>query len=272
MNDVIKIKKNAIYYPLKFSICTIVNNMDEYGLMKKSFEEKGFVANCEYIIADNTLKNEFDAYEAISYFLKIAKGEFIIVVHQDVRLKDNIEKLHYCLDNLEKRDSQWAICGNAGAIDYHQTVLHIAHETHTEITKNLPLKVRALDENFLLIKASSNITISADLKGFHLYGTDLCIIANFLGYSCYVIEFLVLHLSKGNLSSLAKYETEFVSKYGKKLDVGYMQTNCTQFYLSNSVFKNKILNSPIFFFLIKQFKRYPYLLKRKKKQREIIQH
>lgn len=272
MEDLIKIKRNDYNHPLKFSICTIVNNMDEYSLMQNSFKQSGFLNDCEYIIADNTKENEFDAYESISHFLKVARGEFIIVVHQDVRIKDDKNKLVKCLNELEEKDSTWAICGNAGGVSYHNTVIHISHISHTELTKNLPLKVKTLDENFLLIKSESNITISSDLKGFHLYGTDLCIIANFLGYSAYVIEFLVLHLSKGNIADLKKHEGNFIKKYGSKNDIGYVQTNCTQFYLSNSIFKNKLLNSSFFFFFIKQVKRYPYLLKRKKKNREIIQN
>jgi hypothetical protein len=260
--DVIKIKKELIHYPIKFSICTIVNNANEYEIMKKSFEEKGFIDNCEYLVADNTKSNEFDAYEAISIFLKIAKGEFLIIVHQDVRLIDNYEKLSACLIDLECKDNNWAICGNAGAKGYHQSVLHISHNSHKETSKNLPIKVNSLDENLLIIKSSSNITISPDLKGFHLYGTDLCIIAHFLGYTCYVIEFMLLHLSEGNISSLKRQESTFIEQYGNKMKIGYLQTTCTQFYLSNSVFKNRLLNTPFLFFIMKQFVRYPFLLKK----------
>lgn len=43
-----------------------------------SFEENGFINDCEYIIADNSMQNEFDAYQAISRFLKMATGEYIL--------------------------------------------------------------------------------------------------------------------------------------------------------------------------------------------------
>lgn len=261
MNNVISINCNAEYYALQFSICTIVSDAAEYGLMRASFEERGFSSDCEYIIADNTKGNQFDAYQAISHFLKISRGKYIIIVHQDVRAIDNREKLLQCIDGLNKKDSNWALCGNAGAKGYHQEVVYIKYPSHTEQSIDLPQKVNSLDENFLLIKKSSNMTISPDLKGFHLYGTDLCIIANFLGYSCYVIAFMAEHLSKGNIPALKQYQHEFIEQYGKKADIGYIQTTCTQFYLSNSKKKNKLLNSPFFFFIIKQFKRYPYLIK-----------
>ena len=274
MADIISINKVKQEFPLKFSVCTIVNDRTEYDIMQKIFEEKGFTDGCEYMIADNTETNNFDAFQSISSFLKNAKGEYIIIVHQDIRLIDDRNKLEFCLQELTEKDSKWAICGNAGAKGYHQSVLHIAHKNHTELSKDLPVKVNSLDENFLVIRAASNITISPDLKGFHLYGTDLCIIARFLGYTCYVIEFLMLHLSEGNISSLKEHEKDFLAKYGQKMNVGYIQTTCTQFYLSNSKFKNRLLNSPFFFFIMKQFVRYPFLVNKwrskKEKRREII--
>jgi hypothetical protein len=36
-------QKNATYHSLDFSICTIVNDMTEYEVMKNSFLERGFM-------------------------------------------------------------------------------------------------------------------------------------------------------------------------------------------------------------------------------------
>lgn len=261
MNELIKITKNNTEPAIEFSICTLVTDHEEYKLMRSTFESRGFDAGCEYIIADNSNGNEFDAYQAISAFLKQARGKFIVIVHQDVRAIDNRQQLLDCLSNLENKDASWAICGNAGSMGYHESAIYIQYESHRETTDGLPVQVKSLDENFLVIKSQSNLTISADLKGFHLYGTDLCIIAKFLGYTSYVIPYMVLHLSKGNIKALKEYVPEFLEQYGKKTDLGYIQTTCTQFYLSNSPSKNKLLNSGLLFFLVKQFKRYPYLLR-----------
>lgn len=265
-----KITKSLIKPVFKFSICTIVNDFAEYKLMKGIFEEKGFTDNCEYIIADNCTQNEFDAYQAISRFLKMASGEYIIIVHQDVRLIDNIEKLELCLSELEAKDKNWGVCGNAGFKSYKQGDFHISHKDLVQIGEHLPCLVKSLDENLLIVKASTNITISPDLKGYHLYGTDLCIIANFLGYNCYVIGFMVLHLSGGNINALKKYAPEFVEQYGQKTKIGFIQTTCTEFYLSNSTFKNKFLNNGFIFPIIFYFVRLPInwklWVKRKKRR------
>ena len=68
-----------------FSICTIVNNQEEYNLMKESFIKKNFTSNTEFLIADNTAGNNFNAYTAIKRFLQDADGQYLIIVHQDVR-------------------------------------------------------------------------------------------------------------------------------------------------------------------------------------------
>ncbi len=259
-----KVKSLALHPPEEatdFSICTLVTDQEEYKIMKDSFERAGFSHNCEYIIADNSLSNQFDAYQAISLFIKTAQSKYIIIVHQDVLCEDTRAQLETCLQNLEAKDKTWAVCGNAGAKGYHDAVIHLTGPRLKETYKGLPEKVNSLDENFLVLNKRSNISISSDLTGFHLYGTDLCIVAQVLGHSCYVIPFMVKHMSDGNLTALKKYTPGFIKKWGKKLEIGYLQTTCTQFYLSNSARKTSWFNSPFLFFLIKQSKRWPSLLK-----------
>lgn len=253
------IQKGHNPYAFRYAVCTIVNNREEYAEMRASFEKGGFDKDTEYLVADNTNGNVYDAYEAIASFFRQAQSEFLIIVHQDVRLIDDRLQLENCLNELNERHPDWAICGNAGAKGYHQHVTYITYSSHEEKHHPLPCKVNSLDENFLVIKRDAGLTISSDLKGFHLYGTDLCIIAHVIGRSALVIPFMVLHLSKGNIKALEAAKEGFVGQYGSKLNVGYIQTTCTQFYLSNSRFKNKWLNKSFFFFFIKQGKRYPYL-------------
>jgi hypothetical protein len=245
----------------QFSICTISNNLAEYEEMKNSFELCGFTDNCEYLLADNSKENSFDAYEAIRRFFRESKGEYVILVHQDVRCVDKKDYLLECLDNLMHVDTNWAICGNAGAIGYHQDIMYIDNEGIILKSRNLPAKVNSLDENFLILKASANLTISNNFSGFHLYGTDLCLIADILNYSCYVIPFMVRHLSHGNKEELVKHVDGFVKSYGQKLRSRYIQTTCTKFYLSNSQIKNQVYNSSPVFFLIKFLQRIKYIAK-----------
>ncbi len=240
---------------LLYSICTIVTSLDEYAVMKKSFEDCRFTDGCEYIIADNTQGNSFDAYHAISRFMRESRGKYLVVVHQDVRCIDSKEQLTGCLDKLSALDTRWAVCGNSGAKGYHQDILYINNAGKIVEHANLPTRVHSLDENLLIIRNDTGMTISSDLTGFHLYGTDLCLIADFLGYTSYVIPFMVKHLSHGNLKDLNKHIAQFTAGYGRKLRSRYIQTTCTRFYLSSSPGKNKFYNSSFVFFFVKALKR-----------------
>jgi hypothetical protein len=253
------IEKKQTPYTFLFSICTMVNNMQEYEEMKKSFERCGFTENCEYLIADNISSNQFSAYEAIAGFLKQSSAQYIILVHQDVRCIDNKEILVGCLNKLTNLDKRWAICGNAGSKGYHKEIFYLNNAGKKKITPGLPALVTSLDENLLVINRNTNLTLSADLTGFHLYGTDLCLIADFLGYSCYVIPFMVEHLSLGNVKELKLYQGTFIRQYGKKLRNRFIETTCTKFYLSNSAWKNTLFNNKLVFSFIKLLQRFRFL-------------
>ena len=240
---------------LLFSICTIITSEREYGLMKQSFTEHGFTRNIEFLIADNTNGNVYDAFTAINRFLQEANGQYIIIVHQDVRCIDPVDKLISSLNKLETIDPSWAVCGNAGARGYRNFFYYLNDNGRIDQSKNLPARVTSLDENLLIIKNDCNLSVSSDIKDFHFYGTDICVIADFLGYHCYVIEFMVHHLSSGNIKKMLELQPAFVTKYGHKLRSRFIHTSCTKFYLSNSVLKNKIYNSPFIFFWLKAFTR-----------------
>jgi hypothetical protein len=235
--------------------------MAEYGLMKDSFQEKGFAEDCEYLLVDNSNGNQADAYQAIRHFLNVAKGKYVVLVHQDVRCQDERKLLENCLSALDKKDASWALCGNAGAKGYHQDVMHINTNGRIDMSDNLPCRVDSLDENLIIIDADKRISISSDLSGFHFYGTDLCLVADYLGYHAYVIPFMVKHLSHGNLKDMEKHRPLFIAGYGKKLRSRYIQTSCTKFYLSNSPLKNRLYNTAFIFFWIKAWQRLQYNFK-----------
>lgn len=248
-------------YEKVFSVCTIVNNNDEYALMKESFINNSFTDDTEYLIADNTGKNIFDAYTAIRRFLQDARGQYIIIVHQDVRCIDTADKLLTTLSNLEETDHHWAICGNAGGYGYKNFYFNIENNGKVKKSDGLPRKVTSLDENLLIIKSDCHLTLSADINTFHFYGTDLCIIADMLGYHCYVIDFMVNHLSTGNLENMEENRPSFIKAYGNKFRKRFIQTTCTKFYLSNSPSDNHFLNTPFVFFWVKAAERFSNMFK-----------
>jgi hypothetical protein len=243
-------------YEYEYSICTLVTRKAEYEEMLDSFLNKGFdEKSCEYIYADNTKANEFDAFSAINLFLNRAQGKYIIICHQDVLInKDGIEELRKCLKELDIKDPNWGICGNAGAVGPNHIVYHISYPDGTFMNKgNFPLKVSAIDENFILVKSAAHLKVSNNLKGFHLYATDLVLQAELNGYSSYVISFNLTHKSRGNRDeSFFTVRRALIQKYNHFFRSRWIQTNSTVFHLSGS-FLGSLLGNPISLFFVRMW-------------------
>ncbi len=133
------------------------------------------------------------------------------------------------LDELEALDPLWAVAGNAGGIAPGRLAIRITdpHGANRRVG-TLPAKVMSLDENFMVVKQSARLSFSRDLTGFHFYGADLCLVADVLGYSTYVIDFHLEHLSGGMKdASFAVMERAFCAKWGRAFRPRFMQTTCS---------------------------------------------
>jgi hypothetical protein len=242
---------------LRYSICTLVSRPAEYKEMVESFIQAGFKTDfCEYLYIDNSKKNTYEAFAGLNKFLQEARGKYIILCHQDILLLyDNLEILERRIKEIDQMDSHWGIIANAGAVNIKDIVYKITEPGGMLYTSGtLPAKVKSVDENFILIKRSANLSFSANLKGFHLYGTDLCLIAETIGYSAYVVEFNLLHKSKGNVDQhFRKIESDLKKKYLSAFRGRYIQTTCTKFYISGSAFGAWFFNSRFMMFLSRKY-------------------
>jgi hypothetical protein len=252
-----EIKQNPQYL-FKFSICTLVTRKNEYNEMIDSFINKGFTYDdCEFLYIDNSENCVFDAYEGYNQFLQNAKGEYIILCHQDILLHDNNKNdLLNLINEVDSKDSKWAILANAGGVNLKWIATHITEgETGIKrVEKHLPLKVKTVDENFIVVKKSANLALSNDLKGFHFYGTDICLIADILGFNSYVISFNLIHKSNGktdrNFFTLKK---ALQKKYKRAFRSRYLTSTFSRMYFSGDVFKFYIFNSRIILFIVRQY-------------------
>jgi hypothetical protein len=231
---------------IRYSICTIITRRSEYSEMVDSFKSGGFhEPDCEFLYLDNTLGNAFDAYAGNNLFMNVARGQFIILCHQDVLLiEDGRTELDTLISNLTELDPNWAVCGNAGKDLSGRLVLHITdpHGTDRKVGK-LPAQVISLDENFIVVRRAANLALSHDLEGFHLHGADICIMADFLGYGCYVIDFHLQHKSTG-LTDKAFFEArdQLIRKYRRALRSRWITTTCTSLFISGSPLLARLLN------------------------------
>ena len=246
-----------------YSICTLVTDRKEYEAFVDSCVEKGFtLEDCEFLYADNTAGNRYDAYAAYNAFLLGARGAYLILCHQDILMAyDDRAKLDRVIAEMNALDPNWAVLGNAGGLENSELRLRIS-DPHGENRGlgPLPAKAQTLDENFLLLRRSANLGFSRDLTGFHFYGADICLVAELLGHSSYVVDFHLRHLSGGKLNlHFADARTQIAEKYSAALRPRWVRTTCTAFFITGNRWVSRLLNAN---FGLRWIRRYPAEIRR----------
>lgn len=234
---------------VRYSVCTLVNCPDQYGRMLESFHRAGFKPpSCEFLYIDNSRRNKRDAYAGINQFLSHARGEYIILCHQDVRLIDDERSpLDRIIQDITNRDPNWALLGNAGGVGLRGLAMRITDPFGKDRRSGrLPARVHSLDENFIVVRKAANLGLSRDLEGFHLYGTDLCMTAHSLGYTSYAVDFHLHHIggsqSNGLDAEFYRARRAWIDKYQTLHATKWIRTPCTLMFVSNSRIKNRVLN------------------------------
>lgn len=232
-------------YEYQYSICTMVTDLAEYDEMKNSFSKAGFgESDCQFLYADNSRANQFDAYKAINRFLREARGRYIIICHQDILVEhDNRSVLENRIHEITEMDQEWGLLGNAGASNLYAVSMVITENGRLIKKGVLPARVSSLDENFLLIKAEANLGVSNDLNGFHLYGTDICLIAECMGRNSWAIDFNITHKSPGRMNpSFYDISAKLQKKYNRFFRGRYIKTTITRFYIGAGPLWSAIMN------------------------------
>lgn len=258
-----------------YSFCTLVTNADVYSAMVASLVRLGFSPeDCEFLFIDNSIENHVDAFRGYNAFLRQAAGRYIVLCHQDIfGLTDDRACLDYRLAELEIADPTWGLCGNAGVNGEGQRFIRISDPFAPNQSTGAPFprRVVSLDENFIVVRAEANLALSRDLSGFHWYGSDICLIADMLGWSAYVIDFHLRHDSAGNAD--AGYNTmrrqirdKYARAYLPKLHRVLTERNV---YLSGNRVVPMVINSALDFsiFAYALYKR--YMLRRTPEMRQI---
>ncbi|HYJ83774.1 MAG TPA: hypothetical protein VEW26_13150 [Allosphingosinicella sp.] len=230
---------------IRFSICTLVTDREEYAEMVASFREGGFGGpDCEFLYLDNSQGNSFDAFAGYNLFLARAAGDYLILCHQDILLLDEGRAvLEARLAELDRTDPAWALCGNSGGtLDGGRAVRITDPYGADQAIGPFPARAAALDENFIVVRRDANLALSHDLRGFHLYGADLCIVADMIGRTAYVIDFHLRHKSAGNTdSAFYAARREAMAKYRRALRTRWIRTPCTSFPVSRMPLLARIL-------------------------------
>lgn len=169
---------------------------------------KNQTANHELLALDNTKGQFKSAAEALNYGGRLAKGKYIMFVHQDVDLCSNtwLEEAEKILESI----SGLGIAGVAGMSGNGNTnrergrniIKHGKPATFwswgTAIQK--PEPVQTLDECLIIIPKSIFDILQFDQKicdNWHIYAVDYCLSVQKIGFGVYAIPMFIYHRSTG---------------------------------------------------------------------------
>lgn len=222
----------------RYTIASIINDRKHLDALHRSMLTGGFEpSDCEYLHIDNTSGVPICAYSGLNALLNEARGRYVILCHQDIRLlTDAREDLDLRLAELDQHDPAWALAGNAGGIAAGQLAIRITdpHGANRRVG-TFPARVMSLDENFIIVRRDARIGFSNNLTGFHMYGADICLNAATAGWNTYVIDFHVAHLSAGNKDdAFAACEAAFRNKWSNAFAPRWLQTTCTLIHLAGN--------------------------------------
>lgn len=223
MRPVPRYVQNHDESPLTFSVCSLVQSQDRYDRLLASFARLGFTAdNSEFLAADNRTENRFDGYSWTKTLLGQCRGRYVIFCHDDVELiEEGHDTLLARLAELDVIDPSWLLAGIAGGRwrvgrnNWKRLAVHISdHAGEDRRHGHLPCRVETLDECFILMRRSRPVVSSYDLSGFHFYGPDICLQAEFLGGTVWAIDFHLRHHGKGMKGPpFHQCRVDFANKY-----------------------------------------------------------
>jgi len=229
-------------------IFTFVTDSDAYAQMRQSFEEAGFTSERASFteLTGTGRTDEPEPYSTITRLIADLSEPFFILCHQDLRLDQGhgIDDLLRIVGDLEARDGRWAVAGNAGGSRVLRIVRSLTDPHGGASADSFPAPVHSLDENFLLIRTGTGIRCSPELRGFHLYGTDVCLNALEEGCQPYVVDFRVRHLSRGTRDEeYARARDRFVAHWSPRFAACYVRTTIEVLLLSRLGFLRSSLGS-----------------------------
>jgi len=130
--------------------------------------------------------------------IKKAKNDVLILLHQDVYLPYRWDKLlASIIEKLDSRQVNWGVLGAYGVdrIGGQHGYVYTNGLKRVLGKNNKPEEVQSLDELLLVVRKSSGIFFDYNLPHFHLYGTDICMIAQKMGYRAFSISNFCIHNS-----------------------------------------------------------------------------
>ena len=180
---------------LDWSVISAVNNET---VLRSCLLSSPDIQTASEVILKTGFHSAAAAYNA---GIEKARSDVLVLVHQDVYLpKGWIDRVWSALELLEARDPQWAVAGVWGGKQAGEFTGHLYCSGLMRILGQpleAPAEVTSLDEVLLILRKSSGVRFDNQLKGFHMYGTDICLEAKARGLKSYAISAFCIHNTNG---------------------------------------------------------------------------
>lgn len=176
----------------------------------------------ELILIDNSNKKFISAAEALNKGGKLAQGNFIIFVHQDIDLRN--KKWLELSENILRELPNLGVAGVAGKKDNSGVFTNILHGMPERYAGkyrfNGSIKVQTIDECMIIIPKMVFRKLNFDedvCDDWHLYGVEYCLTIKKLGYDVYILPLTLWHRSSGFSFSKTYYKTlkKVINKHKK---------------------------------------------------------
>ena len=130
-----------------------------------------------------------------------AKGDVLVFVHQDVYLPAGwFQQVEAAINRVAFSDPSWGVLGVYGVTSGGEFRGHLyCNANQCALGKPIqgPEEVATLDEVVLIVRKDSGLQFDSGLKGFHLYGTDICLAARERGLKIHVVPGFCIHNANG---------------------------------------------------------------------------
>ena len=200
------------------------------------------------------IKNCRSAADGLNLGIARARHEFVVCLHQDVRLPPGWDQK--LVQQLGAATRQWRTIGVAGVYGVSEpTEAHpeapltatgpatqhppqphpnkfavkrigrVIHRGHALFdSPNLPARVSTLDELLLIVPRNTPLRFDPDL-GFHLYGADICLLAQERGLAVVALDAACHHNTRTAVLPKAFFQSAriFTDKWNHRLPVA---TSC----------------------------------------------
>ncbi len=174
--------------------CSVISAVNNEEVLRNCLLNSPDIGGVSELLLQRGFSSAAVAYNAA---IDQAAQDLLIFAHQDIYLPEGwFSAVENAVQVLSAVDPQWGVLGCCGVDSAGQCVGYVYDGGWGHIVGSPfegGIEVQTLDEVVLILRKSSGLRFDAALRGFHMYGADICLEARRRGNKCYAIAALCIH-------------------------------------------------------------------------------